>query len=171
MDRRFAALTALMWVAAALGTGCDKLPTDENLAKVAVRERLFDPESAQFSEVFTGTPGSGAICGLVNAKNRMGGYVGRRPFFYSKSSGNVVLVREPPDDGDFIAYYHSIGGPNSLEKRLELSQRCNAATEWEMACGRKLHEPQHRLCAMMMMNEPNAIHAFLLELRKLARVD
>lgn len=44
---------------------------------------LTDPESAQFrnERLFSGwTPGSSALCGEVNARNRMGGYVGFTSF-------------------------------------------------------------------------------------------
>ncbi|SFB74040.1 hypothetical protein SAMN05216344_102162 [Polaromonas sp. OV174] len=44
---------------------------------------LNDPQSAQFQgeRLFSDwTPGGSAMCGEVNAKNRMGGYVGFRPF-------------------------------------------------------------------------------------------
>ena len=150
-----------------LASGCDKVPTDENLAKKAVRERLSDPDSAQFSEIFKGPESGGALCGLVNAKNRMGGYVGRTPFYYSKASGDVSLVSEPPEDRDFIAYYDAVGGPNAIEKQLELSRRCNAATDWELVCGRKLNMPTHRFCAMM--NDSGASMTFMRALSKLAK--
>jgi hypothetical protein len=44
----------------------------------AVRESLLDPSSAQFRSVRQ-MP-NGAVCGEVNGKNRMGGYVGFQPF-------------------------------------------------------------------------------------------
>lgn len=47
-------------------------------AQEAVRAKLNDPASAQFRNV-TQTVG-GPFCGEVNAKNRMGGYVGFRWF-------------------------------------------------------------------------------------------
>lgn len=48
-----------------------------------VRQQLNDPESAQFRNVrlFSDwTPGNSALCGEVNAKNKMGGYVGFQHF-------------------------------------------------------------------------------------------
>jgi hypothetical protein len=59
-----------------------------------LRSGLFDPESAQFQDVkhFSTT---GATCGLVNAKNRMGGYVGFTRFVVRKD-GEVLL--DPTDD-------------------------------------------------------------------------
>lgn len=51
-------------------------------AIAAVMRMLSDPYSSQFTnlKVWEGDPGS--ICGLVNAKNGMGGYVGFQPFRY-----------------------------------------------------------------------------------------
>lgn len=53
-------------------------------AKRAIGARMFDPYSAQFENITLGATAKGGpvVCGTVNAKNRMGGYVGRRPFWY-----------------------------------------------------------------------------------------
>jgi hypothetical protein len=48
-------------------------------AKDAVRASLTDPESARFSRITLSQDGSVA-CGLVNSKNRMGGYAGDTSF-------------------------------------------------------------------------------------------
>jgi len=54
-----------------------------------VRKPLLDPVSAQFSEVkFYRSSGYG--CGYINAKNRAGGYVGRKRFVASLD-GEVVI--------------------------------------------------------------------------------
>nr|WP_315467126.1 hypothetical protein [uncultured Undibacterium sp.] len=53
-------------------------------AKNAVREILNDPESARFEGLFSNRK-TGAVCGYVNAKNRMGGYVGRQLFIVSSN--------------------------------------------------------------------------------------
>jgi hypothetical protein len=60
-------------------------------AERLVREQLIDPQSAQFSEMATK---DGITCGLVNSKNRMGGYTGhqlflvrdRQVYFWSNSA-------------------------------------------------------------------------------------
>lgn len=57
---------------------------DERLA--LFRQSLIDPESARFREVSVVTIERDGVrlhslCGLVNAKNRFGGYVGERRFF------------------------------------------------------------------------------------------
>jgi len=50
-----------------------------DLAINIVKQRLFDEGSAQFRNVRTNSAGD-AVCGEVNAKNKMGGYVGYRRF-------------------------------------------------------------------------------------------
>ncbi len=50
---------------------------------------LYDPASSQFEDV-AHFPSTGAVCGRVNAKNRMGGYVGFTRFVIT-TSGEVVV--------------------------------------------------------------------------------
>ncbi len=50
----------------------------------AVGERLYDPESARFRDVQAVRYG---YCGEVNARNRLGGYVGFRKFWATPPSG------------------------------------------------------------------------------------
>lgn len=59
----------------------------------AVRSMLKDPESAAFTLVKI-YPETGAACGMVNAKNSLGGYVGARPFVFVPGKG----VTLPPDE-------------------------------------------------------------------------
>lgn len=57
--------------------------TDGNISKArdAVRRNLNDADSAQFrNERVFHVDGSTIVCGEVNAKNRMGGYVGFQAF-------------------------------------------------------------------------------------------
>lgn len=66
-------------------------PTPEELAIEMVKERLKDPYSAQFRNVRL-QPEAGRVCGQVNARNAMGGYVGYRWFSVRKvPSGNTVV--------------------------------------------------------------------------------
>ena len=69
-----------------------------------VRNRLVDPNSAQFSELSTENE---ITCGLVNSKNRMGGY-----------TGNVLFVTQGGDvafwgDHDF----ESLGGTSACSAK------------------------------------------------------
>ena len=57
-------------------------------AKKAIAYSLIDPESARFREVFI-APNRTAVCGQVNAKNRMGGYTGFQRFMYSPTKQGI----------------------------------------------------------------------------------
>jgi len=72
--------------------------------KDGMRELLFDADSAVYEEVRVYETIQGAnsqICGYVNAKNRLGGYVGRQRFIADYVQGKVpaysiILEREKP---------------------------------------------------------------------------
>ena len=61
----------------ALGSAASAEPVDD--ARAAVVKKLKDPESARFTDVRVNGE---AVCGLVNAKNAMGGYPGAHKFYY-----------------------------------------------------------------------------------------
>lgn len=85
----------LAWVcAAALAVaGCGQAAIVQ--AKKLVEAELIDPRSAQYEDV----KASGAVvCGRVNAKNRMGGYVGFKRFFVDTEKSTVMF--EPDAAGD-----------------------------------------------------------------------
>lgn len=85
-----AIVASLMLVAL---TGCDQveLYRFESAAKDAMRANMVDPDSAQFRElVIRHRDGMRILCGEVNAKNRMGGYVGFRPFFIEGSKDGAA---------------------------------------------------------------------------------
>lgn len=65
-------------------------------AKAAVRNNLIDPESAQFDGLFTNKK-TGAVCGYVNAKNKMGGYTGKK-IFIVYSGGTVDFDESTIDE-------------------------------------------------------------------------
>lgn len=58
-------------------------------AKQAVEAQLSDPMSAQYRNVAAYS--EGIVCGEVNAKNKMGGYVGFEPFIYPTFEGRVDM--------------------------------------------------------------------------------
>ena len=108
-------LTCLLGVIS-LATACASPPTDdqvraadtgpypsnyEQIVKDNFATSLFDPYSAVYSFTRTPTKGYGGspivgarigwiVCGTVNAKNRMGGYVGVKPFVVVISNGAVI---------------------------------------------------------------------------------
>lgn len=58
---------------ASVTVGCGAVHDAEEI----VKEELIDPTSPLFSDV---SKGEGVVCGLVNSKNRLGAYVGKKPF-------------------------------------------------------------------------------------------
>jgi hypothetical protein len=57
-------------------------------ARAAVANSLKDPPSARFEGVVLKAE---AVCGLVNAKNSYGGYVGKTRFVYVLKSGGIFI--------------------------------------------------------------------------------
>lgn len=85
-----------------------------------VRARLNDPESARFSGVtFNRTKSVG--CGLVNAKNRMGGYVGDTYFIIFPDGDLRFEPAEPSSSGD-------------VEKLAALKEQLNFRTLMSSNC-------------------------------------
>jgi len=73
------------------------LPTDEVtwklMAERVVKERLRDPDSAEFTDMQVYPPSderSAIICGYVNSKNGFGGMTGPQRFV----AGGTVLIEE-----------------------------------------------------------------------------
>lgn len=85
-------------VAALQGPGPGPVTPDQIAeARSALDERLFDYPSARFRDV---RGSSVAICGFVNAKNRLGAYSGWKRFAaYSDEDGGSGLYLDDPDDG------------------------------------------------------------------------
>ena len=133
----------LLWfcmIAFVLG-GCDTRTED---AKEAVRRQLIDPDSAKFQDVRV-VETSGAVCGFVNAKNRVGGYDGMAPFFYQAGRG-AVLVREVPTEDDFKL---AVGLPSVGERIANLMEACEAVSVWEEACSRKISVQSNKYCDLV----------------------
>lgn len=73
---------------------------------------LKDPESAQYRDVFVlyeynTSPNSGYVCGLVNAKNSHGGYVGFETFsrrYNVESDGRILILGLLRQECDPILY-------------------------------------------------------------------
>lgn len=71
-------------------------PTLEERAVEMVKERLKDPFSAQFRAVQS-LPEKNRVCGQVNARNAMGGYVGYQWFtVMTVGSGDEVVLIDSP---------------------------------------------------------------------------
>ncbi|UNM95959.1 hypothetical protein MMG00_12260 [Ignatzschineria rhizosphaerae] len=52
------------------------------VAKESIQKTLVDPKSAEYKDIYVhkNREGVKAVCGYVNAKNRLGGYAGYEPF-------------------------------------------------------------------------------------------
>lgn len=65
-------------------------------AKWSIEERLNDPESARYKSTYL-VRRTGAVCGRVNSKNRMGGYDGFKGFVVSDGeAGDEVRFEGEP---------------------------------------------------------------------------
>ena len=78
-------------IALSMLIGCS---TSESNLKERVKRTLIDPESVQFRELSLSVSGN-CLTGEVNAKNRMGGYVGFKKFFASE---HTILIAENLSD-------------------------------------------------------------------------
>lgn len=114
-------------LALGLLTGCGSSDADLiQLAQKSVQQQLKDPESAKFGEalIFAHPDESPKyknlryVCGTVNAKNALGGYVGESRF--------VVLLGLPSDGKAY----------STLDSRLEGSPGDNVftITVWNVDC-------------------------------------
>lgn len=83
-------------------------------AKSIVADRMRDPESTRFKPYYKAydiSNGDKVVCGTVNAKNAMGGYVGYKPF-YVRIRKNYAVVLHLPSENDkygFAANQVNIG--------------------------------------------------------------
>ena len=105
--------------------GCEALDPGRAEAERAVKSQLIDPDTAQFSDIFR-NPETGAYCGHVNAKNRLGGYTGNKRFAFN--NGRVVLFPDPADlDRKILELQRTLEnrsrGAGSVERALEALQQ------------------------------------------------
>jgi hypothetical protein len=56
---------------------------------------FFDPYSAKYRSLYFGSQNRSVVCGEINAKNRMGGYVGYKAFWYDLTSGASSFDIDP----------------------------------------------------------------------------
>lgn len=68
------------------------LPADyQQRIDTAIVHRLIDPDSRKIA--YLGQPYGSAVCGTVNARNRMGGYTGQQPFVaYFDDTGSLARL-------------------------------------------------------------------------------
>ena len=131
-----------------------------NEAKEAVKRLLNDPESAQFSDLQDGK-NKGDVCGMVNAKNRMGGYVGKTPFFYEKLTESAAIVK-PAEDSDFRSLWLGIKLGNFGDDLSKVLMQCRIADQWSTVCTSPPPQPAHQFCSVIQ-GDPGAIYSKLKE--------
>lgn len=120
----------LLAISLALAT-CGPFPGSSRAkAHDAIKNLLFDPDSAQFRNEETASDGS--VCGEVNSKNRMGGYVGFTRFVYVASMQSVMVSTGEPD---FSEYYRDMEN-EYLRKDAgdKIVNACAFASEWKIFC-------------------------------------
>lgn len=141
-----ARITLVIAAMAATLTACEQLPGAVNEAKREVRRNLIDPTSARFESVYENHK-TGAVCGFVNAKNRMGAYVGAKPFVYEKSSG-ATLVQEPPTDREFERYFDNIEYAEAGDY-MKLEEKCKSVALWQSKCSSSTYMGESKYCALV----------------------
>ena len=72
------------WAKGMLRSG-QRSPLSEN----RLREMMRDPDSVRF-QLLVRSPQTGAVCGMMNARNGYGGYTGETPFIYFHSQSERV---------------------------------------------------------------------------------
>ena len=73
-------------------------------AKRLAADKMRDPEAARFKSEYTAyrsSVGDTMVCGTMNGKNAMGGYVGYKPFWIRIRNGNVMAFNIPGEGDDY----------------------------------------------------------------------
>lgn len=120
----------------------------EGEAKSALKELLNDPGSAQFFDLKRDATGKN-VCGFFNAKNRMGGYVGRTPFFYEGNTTTTAIV-PPASDSDFKSLWLAIKVKDFDKEFSELRHKCGYAQQWDGVCNQPYPGGIHQMCSAVL---------------------
>ncbi len=137
----------------------------EGEAKKAVKGLLNDPDSAQFSDLESGQQ-KGDVCGYVNAKNRMGGYVGKTPFFYAGSTQTAAIVKAP-EESDFRQLWLTIEiGRDFSEQLYEVTTKCNLMKKWDEVCATSHPQSWPKLCSAIVSGNINIYQALKAEFER-----
>ena len=115
--------------------GCEKIPgTDAykiRIAKEVAARELIDPSSAQFRDLKVRDD---VVCGEINAKNRMGAYVGFKRF-YADVTLKTSSINPEFDIADLLSakdFCSSVRSSSYSSYSLRTSA-CNRAMEQELA--------------------------------------
>ena len=73
-------------------------------AKRLAADRMRDPEATRFKpeyKAFETNKGDTIVCGTLNGKNAMGGYVGYKPFYIRIRNGVAQAFNLPGEDDEY----------------------------------------------------------------------
>jgi hypothetical protein len=96
-------------------------------AKRAMLRKLTDPESARWGELFRSGP---VVCGKVNSKNRMGGYVGMTGFVYFPTQDKAIKLYTGTSDPEYtygaMVFYckHCVNDPRGAD--YSVKEHCDS---------------------------------------------
>ena len=75
-----------------------------SMAKTLIADQMRDPEATKFKEamsVYSTSGGDYIVCGTVNGKNAMGGYVGYKPFYARIRNGQMASFMLPSENDKY----------------------------------------------------------------------
>ena len=109
MKRALLTLTALLLSACVMNTiEAETVPIKDRAviekAKGLVADRMRDPEATRFKDdvsAYMTKQGDYIVCGTLNAKNAMGGYVGYKPFYVRIRGGAVAAFTVPSEMDEY----------------------------------------------------------------------
>ena len=73
-------------------------------AQRLVSDRMRDPEATRFKpeyQAYKTNVGDTIVCGTVNGKNAMGGYVGYKPFYVRIRNGSIQAFLSIPENDEY----------------------------------------------------------------------
>jgi hypothetical protein len=140
----------ICFVALCIVSSCGPFPGSPRAkARDVVKGQLFDPQSAEFRNERTTDMGN--VCGEVNAKNRMGGYVGFSRYIYLKDGSSAFVTQGDPD---FKEYYRDRENEFSRSGAFDkISAACLFETSWDIFCPPEMKAQwaeAHKHCKMWL---------------------
>ena len=124
---------------------------------------MFAPASARFDYVATT---KAAVCGTVNAKNRMGGYVGAARFIAPRDGGRVLIFQEAPSIDDYATWSRNSESESGRNAYQNLEDGCAFPERWQADCQSNWYGPEGdlKVCDAWRRRDYDA----LISLRELA---
>jgi hypothetical protein len=116
---------------AAAKKAAPKAEDEFSRAKQAMLRKLTDPESARWGDFYriADPAANGLVCGAVNSKNKMGGYVGMTGFVYWPKQDRASVLASGNSDPEYtyatVVDYcrHCVSNPKA-DKSIQ--EHCNS---------------------------------------------